>query len=145
VLAEELERWSSASAPPTPAESALVPVTPAPSFAPLEQKHRWRRIVRRRVGAALSVAPPLKRLAVSIYLRTNKPKPTEDLPVVQPVVSNIARAFPLSKRLTEGLAAVMARTTIRELELEAFLESFFGGKVPRLPDEIFLDIIGTRF
>lgn len=155
VLEEEVERWSNAPAvapvvelPPEPSAPAP-PVVPAPTAALLPQKPRWRRIVRRRVSAALSVSPPLKRLAVRTYLRMYKSRAKEELPdiepVVHPMVSNTPRPFPLSKQLAEGLAAVSARAAIREPELEVFLESFFDGRVPRLPDEIFLDIIGIRF
>jgi hypothetical protein len=149
VLEEEVECWANA-----PTSTPAVQLTPAPVAAASAgttalQRRDWRRIMRRRVSAALNAAPPLKRLAIRIYQRIKSPETTEELPVVEavvhPVVANTPRPFPLSKRLTEGMAAVTATAAIREPELETFLESFFDGEVPRLPDEIFLDIIGIRF
>jgi len=157
VLAEEIAHWSGRPPPPTAALPDIsVPAPAAPP--PVESRPRWRAF-RRRVGAALDVVPPIKRLAVVAYIRLhrvgthilartgnrNEPKKAEQLPVIPPVIDSSLALFPLSKRLTEGLAGVIARATVHEPDLEAFLVSYFGGRVPRLPDEIFLEIVGTRY
>ena len=50
---------------------------------------------------------------------------------------------PVSKQLTAGMAAVIARARIHEPELQAYLTSYFAGSVPRSEDEIFFELIGT--
>lgn len=39
---------------------------------------------------------------------------------------------------------MIARATIREPDIKAFLSSHFGGDMPQLSDEVFFDLIGTR-
>jgi hypothetical protein len=134
VLAEDVERWL--GRPPSP-EAAL-----APAARPPAESRRWP-VMRHRVGEVLGLVPPLKRFAVGMYLLQKKI--VESAPVPVPAVKGPEGIFPLSKQLTQGRAAVIARATIHEPDIEAFLASHFDGTVPRLPDEVFLDIIGTRY
>lgn len=133
VLSEEIDQWRGTPQPQPQAKAAA-------AAKRSEAADRWQ-IVRRRVGALLGTVPPLKRAAVVAY------RQLAELNMQGPatVVKGPDGAHSLSKRLREGLAAVIARTTIRETDVEAFLVSYFDGKVPRLPDEVFLDIIGARF
>jgi hypothetical protein len=50
---------------------------------------------------------------------------------------------PLSRRLSEGHADVVARANVRESDLYGFLNSHFG-TIPQHPDEAFFNLIGTR-
>jgi hypothetical protein len=132
VLAEEVDRWL-----------GQTPVSPGVSLTstPTIDPGTWL-TVRRGVGAALATFPPLKRLAVKAYLHAERLMTPKPEPV--PVVTGPEGAFPLSKQLSEGRAAVIARATIHEKDLKAYLDSYFDGAVPELPDERFFELIGTR-
>ena len=137
VLAEEVERWLAETQPKhTPAES-IAAATPKP------WAERWPQL-RRLAAATLKHTPTLKRRignAVFAIERLSQRSTSEPMPVVEGPKGSV---LPLSKQLTEGRNSVIARATVREPELQAFLESHFGGPPPRLSDEIFFDLIGTR-
>ena len=138
VLADEVERWHS--------ESNSKQAAPAAALTPVTDKvwiDRWPRL-RRLAGAALAHTPTFKRRAiytVHAIERLFQRPPSEPLPFVEGPKGEV---FPLSKQLTEGRNAVIARATIHEPEVRSFLESHFGGAPPRVPDEVFFDLIGTR-
>jgi hypothetical protein len=137
VLAKEVDKWQAQMHPQQPPGEAVA------SAAPKALVDRWPRL-RRLAGATLSRAPGVKRRAIYLVQaaeRLFQRSPSEPLPVVG---GPGGAAFPLSKQLTEGRNAVIARATIQEPELQAFLTSHFGGTAPRLPDEVFFDLIGTR-
>jgi hypothetical protein len=128
VLADDVARWLG---------------KPLPSVAPMVKSNApigWWPYVQRRVGAALGLIPPLKRVAIRAFVLVNKLFEPRRVPVVK----GPGGSHPLSKRLTAGRTAVLARTTIRESEIDAFLMSHFGGAAPRPEDEMFFDLIGTR-
>jgi hypothetical protein len=126
VLSEEVDRWLGRPQAPAAASRAAEPTG-------------WR-AVRRRVSTALDAVPPLKRLAVTGYSQLIKLR----MQGPAAVVKGPDGAHPLSKQLAEGRAAVIARATIHERDIQAFLTSYFGGAVPELPDEAFFALIGTR-
>jgi hypothetical protein len=128
VLAADVDRWFGKLATRT----AVAP-KPAPTVV------GWTSI-RERIIAALGLVPPLKRLAVVAYLLIGKLFEPRHVSVVK----GPGGAHPLSKKLAAGRAAMLARTTIREQEVEAFLVSHFGGSVPANADEAFFELIGTR-
>ena len=130
VLSEEIDRWLG-----RPQAQPEAPGATKSSAGP----KGWR-AVRRRVSTALDAVPPLKRLAVVGYthlLRLRMQGPAA-------VVKGPQGAYPLSKQLTDGRAKVIARATIHESDIQAFLTSYFAGTVPVLPDEAFFALIGTR-
>jgi hypothetical protein len=127
VLAEDVARWLGKPLPGA-----------APTVTPDARTALWP-LVRRRVGAALGLIPPLKGVAIRVFLFMKKLTEWK-----APVVRGPGGAHPLSKRLTAGRTAVLTRTTIREHEIDAFLKAQFGGAVPRPEDEVFFQLIGTR-
>lgn len=129
VLSEDVNRWLGKSLQ-----------RQSPSGGQQSKREAWRPAARRRVIAMLDAVPPLKRLAVVGYRQLSKLRMQAPVSVIK----GPGGVHPLSKQLVEGRAAVIARTTIREPQLQAFLHSHFGGKVPQLPDEAFFDLIGTR-
>jgi hypothetical protein len=132
VLAEEVDRWLGTTPPPTGAD---------PAARRREEKTGQWPVFRHGVGAILGIVPPLKRLAIALYLQLLRLKPERP----PPVVKGPAGAHPLSDQLVKGRSAVIARATIHEPDLEAFLVSHFHGTVPQLPDEAFLQIIDIRY
>jgi hypothetical protein len=132
VLSEEIDRWLG-----RPQAASRLEGSPAAKLG--GDATGWR-AVRRRVGTSLDTVPPLKRLAVVAYAQLLKLR----MQGPAAVVKGPHGAHPLSKQLTEGRAAVIARATIREPDIQAFLVSYFGDAVPQLPDEAFFALIGTR-
>ena len=128
VLAENVDQWLG-----KPAIKAAVPTKSTP------QAVLWPSI-RQFLVTLLGRVPPLKRLAVwaVVHLR----KAFEPWPIA--VIKGPDGPHPLSRKLTTGRKAVLARTVVHEDELEAFLITHFGGTVPRPPDEVLFDLIGTR-
>jgi hypothetical protein len=102
----------------------------SPNAHPVQPRKSRRSILRRGVGRALDVAPPLKRLAIAAYQAAMTP-PTA------PVVQARGTVHPLSRQLTAGRSAVIAQATIHKAELRAFLTSYFGGAAPQSPDDVF--------
>jgi hypothetical protein len=128
VLAENVDRWLGRSA-----TKAAVPSKCTP------QSTLWPSI-RQLLVTLLGWVPPLKRLAVWAVLCIRK----SFAPWPIAVVRGPGGPYPLSMKLTAGRKMVLARTVVHEDELEAFLISHFGGTVPRPPDEVLFDLIGTR-
>jgi hypothetical protein len=131
VLMEDFDRWQgkTPAAPNTPPERE-------PSKAA-----GWWPFIRHGAGAALGTVPPLKRAAVAWYLYLNG----QVLPSRHVSAVNVGEGpYPLSKQLTDGRAEAIKRAVIHEADLQAFLVSYFGGTVPRLPDESFFELIGTE-
>jgi hypothetical protein len=125
VLADDVARWRGEPPP-----------GPRPAVESEDRSGLWP-LVRRSISAALGLIPQLKSVAVAVYLLIKKFQPV-------PVVKGPGGAHPLSKRVTAGRSELLARTAIRERDLEAFLTSHFDGAVPRPEDEVFFQMIGTR-
>jgi hypothetical protein len=91
--------------------------------------------LRRAVGQVLKVAPSLRRIAVKVYEASQPP-----VGVAPPVLQGPSGPHALSKQLTEGRASIIAGATIRKKDLKAFLASYFGGSVPKSPDDEFFGL-----
>ena len=93
----------------------------------------------------LDRVPRVKKSLVAARGRVNRLKDLLTPPTVgSPKVPDFKPGNPLSRRLTDGLAAAVARAKVNEPELHSFLKSHFGGNVPRHQDEDFFDLIGVR-
>jgi hypothetical protein len=92
--------------------------------------------IRRGVGAVLGYAPPLKRMALSTMALMSK--------LSQPPSVVHVPAHPLARQLTDGLARVLPEAVNGESEVHAFLATHFDGAIPRLPDEVFFELIETK-
>lgn len=126
VLAEDVDRWLG-----KPAARSVATNKTEPGAI-------WWPTIRRHVATQLGRLPPLKRFAALVLENVRK------LFEQVSVVTGPGGPHPLSKRLTTGRMAVLARTVVRGPELDAFLTSHFGSTVPRHADEVFFDLIGTR-
>ena len=51
---------------------------------------------------------------------------------------------PISKKLTDDRKAVIARAKVGLPEIRGFLNTYYNGKVPPHPDEVFFDLIGLK-
>ena len=129
VLTKEVERWLG-----RPMTEKITTDAPPPNV----RLSGWP-VFRRRVGAALNYVPPIKRLAHCTLEALTGVSTLRPLRVLR----GPDGPHPVSKQLTAGMAAVIARARIHEPELQAYLASHFAGSVPRSEDEIFFELIGT--
>ena len=113
LLTDEVEQWLGKPLPKR---------KPIDAPLPNAQLSGWP-LLRRCVGAVLNYVPPVKRLAHhTLDVLTGSP-PLRPLKVVR----GPGGAHPLSKQLTEGLTAVIARAKVHDPELQAYLTSYFSG------------------
>jgi hypothetical protein len=121
VLQGDAAHWTGAM-PALPQKS--------PDAAGRRRSPGWRSIIRRPIGKALDLIPPLKQLAIMACERSA---------TLSPLVVN--GVHPLSTKLMEGREAIFARATIRKTNVHEFLASYFGGDVPpQSADDIFLSL-----
>jgi hypothetical protein len=141
VLTENAGRWLGKVGPlaPRPAPAAPTQIPQGAQVHPLQH----------RVGVALRRFPPLYRAAVSarsLFRLLRRPQlPAIASPPAAPSGGNPRDLHPLARQLVSGQSEVIARAKIFLPELQAFLNAHFGGTAPRLLDDIFLDLMGTRF
>jgi hypothetical protein len=118
-----------------------VPIVPIQRNKLIDALNR-RPELKRSVSSILDRVPRLKRLLVRGLSPGLSPGAVSG--TSRSRIPDFKSANPISRQLTEGRRSVIAQANIKLPEVEGFLRSYFGGTVPRQPDEIFFDLIGTR-
>ena len=95
--------------------------------------------IKKPLVAMVNRIPGLRRAILALF---NSPAGTQSSRSSR--IADVRLANPLSRRLTAGRDTIFKKAEIGMPEIKSFLTSHFNGSIPELPDETFLNLIGTR-